>query len=792
MKHFAAVALCIFLLFTACSSQSSRIDDIIQIQDVFSGDSTQIHVEDLFYAPSYSTLEFQKNPHLDITYDPSSGSLRMKANKDFSGFTSLKIKFMGQGHDIPVNVIRRKIIRFEYPSDLQAEKLAVFGNFNFWQRTQLMITKDADGVFYRDIAFDPGQYEYLFWVDGKEILDPGNRDSIPNGLGGYNSKLVVKPFFEGTRPFITPMNYVDKSRNRSFRFHILPNDYHGDFSIYDLVVLLDNQRISSSHLKIKGRDLSIKIKKDDCVAASRLRIMWSNHITRSNVEEVILEQGYPATNKGKFKWQDAIIYSIMPDRFLDADVSNNKPVQHGNLADRANFNGGDLQGIIQKVDESYFENLGVNTLWVLPFLKTTAKAYRETPAPHRNYTGYHGYWPADGRKVDPHFGDNAIVHTLVDDLHKRDMKILVDFVSNHVHEEHPYYQDHPEWFGKYILPDGRENLRLFDEYRLTTWFESYTPSFDYMSSPEAVNASVSDAVWWLTEYKLDGFRHDAVKHVPNFFWRSLTKAIRDTIKDRDVYQIGETFGDHSLVSSYVNNGQLSAQFNFNLYWPARYAFAVPGSSFSTLAGEMEKTLDVYGQLHLMGNMMDSHDQPRYAAYLEEDLGWGENAAKVGWNRHIEVDDPLTYDKIQLYMTYLMTIPGPPVVYYGDEIGMTGAADPDNRRMMVWKTTAEQRSLRDEISKLTALRSAHPALRYGDYFTLTANESCYAYLRRDFNESICVLIHRSAEDEEISIELPKDIKFTSASLLYGDGDIHLKGNSLTVKASDYSGYVISLK
>ncbi|MDZ7797959.1 MAG: alpha-amylase family glycosyl hydrolase [Candidatus Marinimicrobia bacterium] len=77
----------------------------------------------------------------------------------------------------------------------------------------------------------------------------------------------------------------------------------------------------------------------------------------------------------------------------------------------------------------------------------------------------------------------------------------------------------------------------------------------------------------------------------------------------------------------------------------------------------------------MANLMDSHDQPRYPAYLENDLGWGENAAEVGWERHIEVNDPVTYDKIETYMTYMMTIPGPPVIYYGDEIGMTGLEIP---------------------------------------------------------------------------------------------------------------------
>ncbi|MDZ7797958.1 MAG: alpha-amylase family glycosyl hydrolase [Candidatus Marinimicrobia bacterium] len=95
---------------------------------------------------------------------------------------------------------------------------------------------------------------------------------------------------------------------------------------------------------------------------------------------------------------------------------------------------------------------------------------------------------------------------------------------------------------------------------------------------------VSDAIWWLESLDLDGFRHDAVKHVPHLFWRSLTREIRRNFPGEDIYQIGETFGDHSLVKSYVNNGQLSAQFNFNLYWPARYAFCNGKRSFRAAGG----------------------------------------------------------------------------------------------------------------------------------------------------------------------------------------------------------------
>ena len=786
----------ILILVIGCSTPSGEKLDIVPVQFIFSGDTSTITTQDLFYADDYSKLILREHPHLKTAISQDASSIKIYAERDYSGYTSLSMDYNAHPYDIPIKVIDRKYITFHYsPSENEdVQNVCVFGNFNFWLRDQLMMEKSEDGTFSITIPFEPGQYEYLFGVDGKEILDPSNPKSVPNGLGGYNSPLKVIPTFSGTKPFITPMS-VDNKKSLVLKFKIIPNDYQGDFSPYNVIALLDNKRIISSQIIIHENILSITIPKKQAISARKLRVAWSNEITTSNLAEVILENGVPAGNNGAFKWQDAIIYSLMVDRFKNGNRSNDAPIINAKLADRANFNGGDLQGLIEKLDDRYFNELGVNTLWILPIVKNTDKAFLETPPPHRMFSGYHGYWPVSGREVDPHYGNNDDVHTMVAVAHEHDIRLLMDYISNHVHQEHPYYQNHPEWFGQYDLEDGRKNLRLFDEYRLSTWFESYLPSFDYPNAPEAIDTMVADAIWWLKNYKIDGFRHDAVKHVPNIFWRALTQKIRKEFPDQDVFQIGETFGDHSLIHSYVNNGQLSAQFNFNLYWPARYAFAMDNESFSGLAEEMERVIDIYGQNHLMANVMDSHDQPRYPAYLEHDLDWGDNAQEVGWHKDIQVDDPLTYEKIKMYMSYLMTIPGPPVIYYGNEIGMTGAADPDNRRPMQWEIDQYQKELRTYVSSLTALRKEHSALRYGDYITIRADKAVYSYLRSDFNERILVVIFRKNFNEEIHLELPSEIQVQGLECLNKKVEYRQdtdNSNLFHIQAKPYSAYIFKVK
>lgn len=789
MKKMSVLILLLFLALS-CVPESGSIDDIIPPQSIFSGDSIRVAVQDLFFAEDYSSMEFGSHPYISAKWKDD-GSLVIKAAADFSGFSVLPFRFEKRMYVLPLRIIHRRNVDFSYSAEQKAGAVKVFGNFNFWDRHKYSMEKRPNGSYGLTLPFEPGQYEYLFWVDGREILDPSNPDSVPNGLGGYNSLLKVKPLFEGKGPFITPAGFGN-GLFLKLHYKILPHDYRGKFQKKDFIVLLDNRMLSPAIIGIRGNDLTLRIPARKARHADRLRLMWSNALTNSNLTELILENGRPAGNDGAFKWQDAILYSLMPDRFYDGDPSNNDPIIHGALAERANFQGGDLQGIVRKIDEGYFNELGVNTLWILPFIKNTPHPFRETPPPHRMFSGYHGYWPVAPREVDPHFGTLYDAKTLVRAAHRRDIRILMDFVSNHVHREHPYYREHPEWFGEYELPDGRKNLRLFDEYRLTTWFESYLPSFDYPGAPQAVDTVVSDAIWWLRELGLDGFRHDAVKHVPNLFWRRLTREIRREFPGKEIYQIGETFGDHALIHSYVNHGQLSAQFNFNLYWPARYAFAVDGASFQSLADEMERVVDIYGQLHQMANLMDSHDQPRYPAYLEGDLDWGDNAQEVGWERHITVDDPRTYDKVAMYMSYLMSIPGPPVLYYGNEIGMTGAADPDNRRMMQWRVSPQQKALRNTISSLTKIRTNHSALRYGDYLTLQADEHIYAFMRSDFHERILTVIYRNAEAGTITIPLPESLNIEALECLNAEADFQLAGNTLKLDAEAYHGYIFKVR
>ncbi|MGB8319828.1 MAG: alpha-amylase family glycosyl hydrolase, partial [Ignavibacteriaceae bacterium] len=333
---------------------------------------------------------------------------------------------------------------------------------------------------------------------------------------------------------------------------------------------------------------------------------------------------------------------------------------------------------------------------------------------------------------------------------------------------------------------------------LTTWFEPFMPKFDYIHSKAALDSMTNNAIWWIKETNADGFRHDAVKHIPNIFWRTLTKKLKKEIEipeNKMVYQIGETFGSYKLVESYVNNGQLNAQFNFNLYDTAIPTFIQDDQSFKALDEQMQKTFAVYGMNHLMGNIMDSHDKVRFLAYADNDVPLGSSKAdSIGWFDPPHVDHPSSYKKEKLYLAYLLTIPGVPIIDYGDEFGMTGASDPDNRRMMRFGNQLDnnEKENLEEVKKLIHLRDDHSALRYGDYYSLNADTNIFAYLRSDMNESVLVVLNKNPEAQNVDLEFPAFYKSNYIIDLFTGEKIKLNGNKADIPVKGIGYRFFSLR
>lgn len=753
-KLFILAALVsIFFVGTVISQE---IRGIIKPVNVTAGVEDTLLISDLFYSDDYN-YEFAENRKIELKYLAASKGIVVKAEPGFEGIALVRFVKENARYYLPVKSEVRQKFKFTFEPEKDYENIYLMGSFNGWNRSELEMKDDnGDGVYSIEIPLSPGKHQYKFFADGEEIIDPKNVNKVPNGLGGFNSVFTVKE--DADKPYLHLLESSERNDELTYSF-LFDSPVNEKFKYQDLVALINNTKISKEKMRINGDKIKLTFPKASLKGENVIRLAVNGNNAFTNIQTIRLNDGVPAGNGKKFRWYDSVIYSLMIDRFNDGDKELNSPIDNDSLAWKANYMGGDIPGITQKIRDGYFDSLGINTFWISPVYDNPNKAYQEYPEPHRWFSGYHGYWPIHHRKVEEKFGGMEALKEFVKVAHENDMKVLLDFVSNHVHKDHPFFQNHENWFGNLYLPNGERNLRRWDSQRLTTWFEPFLPSIDYINSDAAVEVMTDNAVWWLKETGADGYRHDAVKHVVNRFWRRLKEKMIEEMEipnNQTVYQIGETFGSYDLVSSYVNNGQLHAQFNFNLYDTSLPTFGSDEGSFAELDKEMHKTFDLYGVNHLMGNIMDSHDKVRFMAYADGDVTMEDGlAVEMGWKNPPEVDHAKSYDKVELYLAYMMSIPGIPIVYYGSEFGMTGAGDPDNRRMMRFgnELSESEEKLLKNTGDLVKLRKQHPALRYGDFLTIKATEDIYAFVRSDFNERILILLNKADKQQKVNLELP---------------------------------------
>jgi glycosidase len=792
IKNIIVISICICSL-----SFSQKIQDLIQPINLLQDQSTKVVISDIFYFDIYN-VEFTSSKNVDVSYDNSKREVSFIPKSIFSGMELISFKLNGEVYQIPVKLTKSSKYLFTYKPQANEKEISLFGQFNSWDRHNLpMKDTNGDGVLEVEIPLDPGRYEYKFFVEGREVVDPANPNKVSNGMGDFNSLRIIEESAKD-KMFLHVLGSKKTKDLLKLKFYFENIDRSNLVDKESLTVLFDNQKFPSELIKVNGREIILSVKGKMLVGNHAIRIAANRMGKNTNIQTVQLHDGVIAGKPDVHCLNDNIIYSMMIDRFYNGDKSNDNPIKHDSLFSQANYQGGDLQGIINKIEEGYFDKLGVNAFWISPIVDNTNNAYREFPAPHRWYTGYHGYWPTSSNKVEEHFGDMNLVKKLINSAHQKNSKVYLDYVAHHVHQEHWMWKDHRDWFGTYNLPNGRLNLRLWDEYRLTTWFEPYMPSFDFAGSYEALEFMTDNAVWWLKVTGADGFRHDAVKHVPNEYWRMLTSKLKREIaipQNKDVYQIGESFGGIDMIASYVNNGQLSAQFNFNLYDVAVPTFLDENASFKLLDYQMQKSFQVFGYNNLMGNIMDSHDKIRYMAYADGDLAINDGrASDIAWNNPPKVDDPKSYDKLKLHLAYLLTIPGVPIIYYGDEIGMTGSSDPDNRRMMRFddELNENEKQTFEDVSKLIHIRKENSALRYGDFLTLQADENIYAYLRSDMNERILTVINKNPNQHKLEFTLPAIYKVRKAKDLVSGKEFEVKNDKLLISVDGTKYLIMAIK
>ena len=454
--------------------------------------------------------------------------------------------------------------------------------------------------------------------------------------------------------------------------------------------------------------------------------------------------------------QAQVLYSLMIDRFHNGNKKNDWKMNSPEVLDIVDYQGGDIAGITQKIKEGFFNDLGITTIWISPITQNPWDAWGMNKFPNGNkydntkaytkFSGYHGYWPIFATEVEKRFTTEEELHEMLAVAHAHGLNVILDYVANHMHINSPTLQEHPDWHTDSILPDGRRNFELWDEARLTTWFDVHIPTLD-LERPEVCSPMTDSALVWLEKFDFDGFRHDACKHIPLNYWRELGAKMKQRYPNRHIWMIGETYGDTKLIGSYVKSGLLNSQFDFNIYHTAIDVFGKPNQSLKSINKTILESLAAYGSHHTMGNISGNHDKCRFISLAGGAVSWNESDKAAGWERHIGVTadgdaarEEAAYKAAMLLEVVNLTIPGVPCIYQGDEYAEAGANDPDNRHMLKFNNLSErQQQFRDEVQKLVQLRRNSLPLIYGEYIPVTVTDNLLVFDRTYMGQTVRVTI-----------------------------------------------------
>ena len=357
-----------------------------------------------------------------------------------------------------------------------------------------------------------------------------------------------------------------------------------------------------------------------------------------------------------------VIYLIMTDRFSDGDPAINKEVDRRNP--RA-WHGGDFKGIAKRIP--YLRELGVTAIWLTPWYDNPDEA-SQCDKPWCPNTNYHGYHAIDYYGVENHFGSMADLQALIQECHRNGIKVVQDQVANHVGIQHPWAKRPPldNWFNPFsqntfnnsvlLSPNSsnaeRDNL-------IKGWFNELLPDLN-QDEPEVSRYLVQNALWWIGKTGIDGIRQDTIQYMPRAFIRDWSAAIKKQYPN--YWMVGEVFEEDSAQTAFFQGGrkgwdeidtELPSVFDFKLWRTSQEVFT--GKKPARALRDVLKYDGLYGNIDNVTLLTNNHDTDRFMSLKDA-----------------------TLEGAMMHTAFVLSIRGIPQLYYGEEIGMTGGHDPDNR------------------------------------------------------------------------------------------------------------------
>ncbi len=606
-------------------------------------------------------------------------------------------------------------ITFRYSPNIPASSVTVAGSFNDWNKSSYPLHLSKKGnVWEGTFPISPGVYLYRFVVNGSQWLPDPHALGIDDGNSNINSQLIVQPPDYDLKPAVVGDGIITTS------------------AIYHSPTPKDIVRIDSNHLSLilqtrahdvescsilssDGQDVGMhRISSDPLTELWRGTVALTSDVplhycfvirdasTKIIYGKVGVEKLSQQVHWFSCNWKaiplpnppawvrNAVFYQIFPDRFANGDASNDGPGAEPWLTPPTHTNrmGGDLQGVLEHW--SYLKRLGINAIYFNPLFAADSN---------------HGYDTSDYLHVDPRFGTNALLKEVISRAHENGWHVILDGVFNHTGV-------HTRWFKSIVKLGPRSPFTKWyfinhypvhvkeGEKSYVSWFGVPTLPKLNLDNPPTRKFILHVADYWIHYAAADGWRLDAADQIDPAFWTVFRKSVKRT--DPDAFIMGEVWGD---AHTWMQGNMWDSVMNYPWRQAVLDFFSTQKLTPTQFDEKLKTVRDNYptASLNVMFNLLGSQDTVRLATLFK-----GKSAQQ---NQAI---------------IFQFTYPGVPSIYYGDEVGMQGGADPDDRRCMNWDPAIWNRSLLSLYKALIALRKMHPVLCEGTYQTLIKDDTHHLF------------------------------------------------------------------
>lgn len=669
---------------------------------------------------------------------------------------------------------------FVFRADRKLDSVALAGQFNSWNKSADPMQADADGLGWRlTLPLAPGSYQYKFVLNGDTwIVDPNALDKFTEASGNVNSLLLLVP-----ADYKVPASPTDgQTATSALRHEMRVPDLNFDRGRLRFGLRTRPHDLSAVSLALGARQIPMTlVKSDEVFAFYQTDVPWNGKTNLSY--SFVLKDGDRIERFGADGLRDSaapfqldaqgfkpfvvpdwvektVFYQIFPDRFANGDKTNDP-------ADVAAWNsvptgqsrfGGDIAGVKQHLP--YLAGLGVSGVYFNPVFKS--------PSNHR-------YDAQDYKQIDPEFGTNTEFAALTRDLERQHIRTVMDFVFNHTATTFAPFADvrkngaaspFKDWYYVNSFP-----VRVQDPPNYLGWSGySAMPKLNLLNPP--TNDYMLGLVnFWKGQVPLAGLRLDVADEVDIRFWRQLRTRVKGI--DPQMWIVGERWSD---ASPWLQGDQWDGAMNYPFLF-ANVDFFADGKT--SASGFTSRLMEIYNSYppqvsRAMLNLLSSHDRPRFLTVCGNDARLDQLAATVQF-----------------------TWPGAPSIYYGEELGMQGGADPDNRRGMEWNRATQGNPMLRFYKRLIEIRNASRALQSGDPAILLADDGAktLAYSRTFGDDVAIVALNRSDKPQTLSIPLPQNAAMAKARLrgfsdaLSGQAIPASNSAALTVKLAPLSSAIL---